>query len=249
MMWQTRLGTCIYTSKSGYKVHQNFFYRWLTLGSNTLQTVISRHNIKRPILYYLPELTLMARKNPDTCCLLGLGGAGVVHMLRSERVHPAITAVDSSDEVIHIAKQFFMADSIPNLTIIHQNANDYIRESPTRYAHLLIDLYDANQFPSECNTDDFFQNCKQILKPNGFLSLNLANVKEQWSIFQLVKSHFTNTIVLPIKKCANIIIIASNEGSTNSFLQKLEESGEIQKFIWDPSWGYAGQVDNPGNSS
>ena len=244
MRWRTKFGRCIYVSPSGYKVYQNFFYRWLTLGSNALQTVINRYNPKKPVLYYIPVLTLMARKLPGSSCLLGLGGASVAQLLTSEIPGHSIVTVDSSEEVIQIAKQFFMVDRIPCLTIVHQNANDYIRECNTTYNHLMVDLYDANNFPAECNNDEFFIHAKNKLKENGFLAVNLANYKEQWPIFEMIKKQFKNTLVIPVKKSANIVIIASAQGDKETFIKQMQSYPEIKRIVWMDSWGYVGKYKN-----
>jgi len=237
-MWQTKLGTCIYTSSSGYKIHQNLFYRWLTMNSNALQTVINRRHPEKPVLYYLPALTLMARTFPASTCLLGLGGAGVAHMLSCDT---PIVAVDNSEEIMQLAKQFFMTDRLPNLTLIHQNAAHYVEECLTQYPHLIVDLYGANYFPIECMNDAFFIHCKNRLTDNGFIAINLANLKEQWPIFQLIKKQFKHTIVIPIKKSANLVIIACNHENGEFFINRLKESGEIKKITWIIPWGYIGK--------
>ena len=239
-MWKTKWGTCIYTSPSGYKVYQNILYRWLTLGSKALQTVINRYAPQKPGLYYLPALTLMARKFPGTCCLFGLGGAGVAHMLRSKIPGQKLIAVDSSAEVIKIAQQFFMVDHIDGLTIVHKNANDYVRECSDNYAHLIVDLYDANNFPAECKNDDFFIQCKNRLEYDGFIAVNLANYIEQFPIFQLIKKQFKNTLVIPVKKSANMIIFASPIEDKDLFMNKMRETGEIKKIVWIDNWGWVG---------
>jgi spermidine synthase len=240
-MWKTKLGKCIYISPSGYKVYQNLFYRWLTFGSPALQTVINRYNPQKPVLYYLPALTLMARKFPGTSCLLGLGGAGVAHMLSSENPSLLLTAVDCSEEVIQIAKQFFMIDRIHGLTIEHQNAADYVRDCPTQYQHLIIDLYDANNFPVECSNSEFFIHCKNRLVKDGLLAVNLANYKEQLPIYQLIKKQFKNTLIIPVIKSANMIIIASLHENKEQFFNKIREAGEIKKIVWMNLWGYVGK--------
>ena len=241
MMWQTKLGRCIYTSPSGYKVYQNLGYRWLTLGSTALQTVVNRRKPQIPVLHYLPALSLMARTFPNDCCLLGLGGAGIVHMLASNTSTHSIIAVDSSEEVIDIAQKFFSLDRTPNVTIIHQNALDYVKGVMGNFFHLLIDLYDANHFPVDCSTNDFFMNCKKSLRNDGFLAINLANYKEQWPIFQFIRKHFKTTLVVPIRKSANMVIIASKNENQDAFLNKLVETGEIKKIIYVEPWGYVGE--------
>ncbi|CEG57129.1 spermidine synthase [Legionella fallonii] len=241
MRWRTKFGRCIYVSPSGYKVYQNFFYRWLTLGSTALQTVIWRPNPKKPVLYYIPVLTLMARKFPGTGCLLGLGGASVPRLLNSENPGHHIVVVDNSEEVIDIAKQFFMLDSIPDITLVQQNANDYVRECTAQYKHLIIDLYDANNFPAECNHEEFFIHAQNRLTPDGFLAINLANYKEQWPIYQLIKKHFKNTIVIPVKKSANVVIIASTHGSHEFFMNEIKSCHRFKKIVWMDSWGFVGK--------
>lgn len=241
MIWKTLFGKCIYTSPSGFKVYQNFFYRWLTLGSTALQTMINRHHPEKPVLHYISILTLMARTFPGDSCLLGLGGASVPQTLKNQRPKHSITAVDNNDEVIQIAKKFFMVDSLSDLTIIHKNAADYVQEVSITFDHLMIDLYDANNFPIECNNDAFFSQAKKRLNKDGFIAVNLANYKEQWPIFQLIKKQFKNTLVIPIKKSANMVIIASSNESNDMFINHIRTTGELKKISWMESWGYVGE--------
>lgn len=240
-MWKTKLGQCIYTSPSGYQVFQNTFYRWLTLGSNALQTVINRRKPQNPILHYLPILTLMARKYPDNCCLLGLGGAGIPHMLGSITPNQWITAVECSEEVIQISKQYFMAGTLSNLEIIHQNAREFVQRNSILFKHLIVDLYDAHNFPKECTTDDFFTACRSCLTEDGFLTVNLANYKEQWTIVQTIKKQFKASIVIPIKQCANLVLIASKNPNKEWFIEQISATKEIKNLSWTKSWGTIGE--------
>ncbi|MDI1353032.1 MAG: hypothetical protein PSV35_09770 [bacterium] len=240
-MWITKIGRCIHTSPSGYKVYQNFFYRWLTLGNNALQTVINRKNPKQPVLHYISPLTLMVRNYPYDCCLLGLGGAGVIHLLKGNSFSPQIVAVDISGEVIDIAKHYFMLDCISNINIVEQNAADYVQALSNKFSHIIIDLYGADHFPVECTNSQFFFNCKIALKKDGFISFNLANLREQWPIFTQIKKHFKNTLVIPVKKSANIVIIASNHEHIDLFIEKIRSSGEIEQIHVVSLWGYVGQ--------
>lgn len=243
-MWKTKFGKCIYESPSGYKVYQNLLYRWLTLGSPALQTVIHRYRPHKPILRYIPALTLMARHYPDKACLLGLGGAGVPLMLCHQENPSSLVAVDISEEVIDIAKRFFITDPLKNFTIIHENAANYVKNTQETYPHLMVDLYNANHFPPECNDENFFSSCKKIVQEDGFFVINLANHKEQWSIFQLVKQQFQHTLVIPIRKTANMVIIASNCQSKESFLNKIQRTKEIKRVVLVENWGYVGEFQN-----
>lgn len=237
-MWQTKFGRCIYTSPSGYKVHQNYFYRWLTLGSDALQTVINRRAPHKPVLYYLPALTYTSKIMHGRVCLLGLGGAGVPLMLAHDHSFAHMDVVDCSQEVVDIAQSFFIPDPIKQCRLITKNAYDFVSECTDRYEHLMIDLYGADHFPIECNNEAFFQACKKIISEDGFLTINLANINEQVPIFNLIKKEFAQTLVLPIKKSANMVIIASNNSNRTNFLNQLA----LKRTLWVKSWGYVGEL-------
>lgn len=239
-MWKTKFGQRIYVSPSGYEVYQNPGYRWLTLGSSALQTVINRRHPKRPMLYYLPALTLMARQFPEQSCMLGLGGAAVAHMLSASPY--SLTAVELSAEIIAIAQNYFYLNTIPNLNLIQHNALNYLQECSRHYTHLIVDLYGADSFPSDCNSDVFFQMCKERLVEGGFLAVNLANTKEQWPIVQRIKNHFKHTVVFPIKKCANLVVIASNTLQSGDFLAQVSTNKEVNCIVYDDLWGHIGEL-------
>jgi spermidine synthase len=236
-MWKTKLGICIYESPSGYKVYQNLLYRWLTLGSPALQTVINRLKPQKPVLRYLRALTLMARHYPERACVLGLGGAGVALMLSDKITSPPLVAIEKSEEVIDIAKRFFFTERLNNFTIIHEDAVEYVQKNQNQFPHLMVDLYNANYFPPECNNELFFNSCQQMLTQDGFAVFNLANHKEQWQILQSIKKFFRQTLIIPVKKTANMVIIAAPFEDKEKFLNIIQSTGEIKRILWVQSWG------------
>jgi spermidine synthase len=135
-----------------------------------------------------------------------------------------------------------MIDKLAHLNIVHQSAELYLEQCSTQFGHLLIDLYNAQSFPPECNNEHFFLQCKHRLKTNGFLAVNLANSKEQHAILELIKTHFKNTLVIPIKKCANMVIIASNHGNKEDFINMLLGTKEIKKIVLVSAWGYVADI-------
>jgi spermidine synthase len=236
-MWQTKLGRSLFVSPSGYEVVQNVLFRWLTLGSSALQTVINRHNPKNPVLHYVPVLTLLLRHKPAPSCLLGLGGAAVAHT-----VSTPMTAVECSDEVIHIANTYFYANTLSHLETVHQNALDFLGTSKKQFPHLLVDLYDAHYFPHECANEGFFLLCKERLSEDGFLAVNLAHLKEQWNLSQLVKKHFANTLLVPVKGCANVILFATKSKDEKAFVALVQQAGQLKRVVWMPDWGKVGEL-------
>lgn len=240
-MLHTLFGHCIYTSPSGYKVYQNRYYRWLTLGNNTLHTVINIRYPERPILYYIPSLILMAKSIPGSVCMLGLGGGAVAHTLLKNNTSFKISAVEISEEVITIAQRFFMIDTLQKLTVLNQNAIHFLHKNTVLFTHVLVDLYNADSFPEDCYNQQFFDLCKTCLHNHGFLAVNIANSTEQYAIFLLIKNSFSNTIILPNKKSNNIIVIANNHLAKIDFFKALQQTQKIKNISLTPYWGCTGK--------
>lgn len=239
MMWKTLAGRCIYTNDSGMKVEQNLFYRWLKFDSNALQTVIRRRQPQAPVLEYIYPLTLCARASPGKSCLLGLGGGGGAHALGPYLGSHQLDAVEIDHNVITIADNFFMTKTIKNLNIIHQDANKFVQCARIQYQHLMIDLFDANSFPENCNNTNFFEQCRRLLLPGGILTINLANIHEQWPIFNHIRNHFPySTVSFPVKNSANMVVLAYKGKSVNSLLDLLNRHQRLKQLTWDPKWGY-----------
>lgn len=241
-MWQTRFGQCIYQSPSGYQVFQNYLYRWLTLGSPALQTVLNRYYPHKPVLHYISTLTFMAQAYPNSCCMFGLGGAAVAHLLNHMQPQSRIVAVESSEEVINIAKKYFYLDKLSNLSLVHADALEFLQTSDHQYGHLLVDLYDAHHFPKALASGNFFALCKNKLLEDGIVAFNLANMYEQRSLVHLIQSQFHACIVIPVKKCANLLVIASKYDDRKWLMSRVENTGYLKNISWTESWGMVGET-------
>ncbi|MDF1684549.1 MAG: hypothetical protein P1U36_07795 [Legionellaceae bacterium] len=241
MIWKAFAGRCIYHDSSHdihLQVHQNMLYRWLTLGSDAIQTLVNRRHPERPGLSYIPLLSLAARINPAPSCLLGLGGAGVAHALSPYLGTHRLDAIENNHHIINICSRYFLTQHINNLNIIHQDAFSYVQNTPARYQHLMVDLFTATSFPENCNHVDFFGHCRRRLLPGGVLAVNLANRHEQAHIFSHIRTHFEHcTVSIPVKGTQNIIILAYKNSLIQPLLNMLE-THSAKQLTWDAHWGY-----------
>ena len=243
MIWKTFAGRCIHRdTQHKIQVHQNLAYRWLTLGSDAIQSLISRRHPERHGLEYIQALTLAARINPGPSCLLGLGGAGVPHALSPYLKNHVLDAIENNLGVIEVCSRYFLTEQIKNLHSIHQDALVYVQNSTTRYQHLMIDLFNATSFPEHCNHAAFFGHCRRLLLPGGILAINLANHHEQRPVLMHIRAHFDQcTVAIPIKGTQNLVILASKSSSKKPLLNMLEKQG-LKHLIWDSHWGYVASL-------
>lgn len=241
MMWKTALGRCIYESDSGVQVHQNARYRWLATDDDALQTLINRRRPEQPGLEYITPLVNMVLTFPGDCCLLGLGGAGIPHALFPALMNSRMVAVDNSQEVITIARQYFKTDRVTNLTIVHENAERFVQSTTQPYQHVMVDLYHSNNYPVECNTDAFFIHCKALLNSTGILTVNIINLQKQHELFRRIRQQFNQcTLVVPVKNCSNTLVFAFKMEKSESFLEKIQQIKCLHSLVWDKTWGCMG---------
>ncbi|MDF1757944.1 MAG: hypothetical protein P1U74_06565 [Legionellaceae bacterium] len=239
--WKTLLGNKIYQSQNGACVYQNLTYRWLTLGSNTIQTLINRRKPSKPELLYLQALTFTLRQMSTNTCLLGLGGGGLAHFINWNDIK--LTAVESNNEIIEIAKKYFMLGEVKNIEVIEQDAYLFVQQCTNKYKHLIIDIHDESGFPPACKNIDFFISCKKMLLPDSILAINLANQQDYLPIIEILNNLFNKRIVcIPVKKTANMVVIASNSGTVNYLINLFNQSKEVRKLIWDAKFGYIAEI-------
>lgn len=234
---KTLAGWDLYRS-SQVIVRQNLWYRWLTFQDHTcIQTLMHRQHPQKAVMPYLLPFTLALRAQPGPTCLLGLGGAAVLHVAAPYLSYYPITAVETNAEVISLGRQYFRVNSIPLLTVIHEDAQTFIPQTQTSYAHILIDLYSDKGFPETCAQIDFFYHCKQALHKNGFLALNLVNIHQELPLLGRIRSVFEQaTVCIPVPHSANMIILAAC--SKEALLSLIYASPNLKTFVWDSMFGY-----------
>lgn len=155
-----------------------------------------------------------------------------------------MTAIEINEEIIQVAKTYFMTERLKNLNIINQDASTFITNNKTQFQHILVDLFDAHRFPPNCYNPQFFSDCQNALSANGYLSVNLANRKEQYPVFQWLKHQFDmSTLVLPVRKSMNMIIIAADKPALDILIEQLKARKIIRALAWDPIWNRIARTD------
>lgn len=170
--------------------------------------------------------------------MLGVGGLAAAHYLSSGMNDFKMVAIDINAEVIDIARRYFMADHLKQLSIVHEDAKVYIKDIDQQFKHIIVDLYQQSSFPEDCKSEAFFNDCYERLETNGFLGVNLANPEERLDVFIMIQKQFgQSTVVIPVKGCANMIILACKTPSFSYLTEQLSNALKIKYLTWDPVWG------------
>jgi len=232
---KTFLGRCIYRSDHA-TIYDNGLFRWLTLGSSVLQTLMYKRDPSRAGLYYIKPLIIAAKLIPADCCLLGLGGGGVIHALSP--YNHLLMSVEYDEEIITLAQRYFKIGQQKNLILLHEDAALFVKATSQQFGHILVDIFDANHFPTSCYKAEFFSDCQEHLTPDGILAVNLANRHEQKPVYDWIKHQFQgNTLTIPVKNCANVIIFAGRRNAIEQLIEKLTAERHLYRLSWDSQWG------------
>jgi spermidine synthase len=239
--FQTMAGREIYRSTEAV-IQQNFRYRWLMFqNASRIQTLVQRKQPQRAAMPYLVPFTWPLRTQPGPTCLLGLGGGAVVHMIAPYLSQHPIIAVEQSAEVITLGRLYFGLNTMTTLTISHSNAQLFFKDNTQYYKHILIDLYSDTGFPQECNSPEFFSDCKQALDPQGFLVINLVGMPHELAVLEQIKTIFPQaTVCIPVPNSANMIVVAAK--SKSILMALIDTHPHLKAFIWDPIFGYMAKL-------
>lgn len=239
MYWKARFSRCIY-HKSQVYIFQNWRYRWLAFESMTIQTLIHRRHPERIELNYIEALILAARDQPGETCVLGLGGAGVMHALAPfyQNNTPCL-AIEHNPTVIEAAHAYFFLEKLAFLHIEEADAYTYLASNNTKFDHLLVDIFNATTFPEHCNSLDFVELCKKNLKPEGVLAVNFANIQAQMPLVRALKQCFAREILfISLPKTTNLVALCFYESGLQSFLIRLSTDPRLRSLSWQPEWGH-----------
>jgi len=115
---------------------------------------------------------MLPEQRPASALLLGLGGGTVAHLLVRRFGPLPITGVDSSPEMIAIAREAFALAELP-LTIVQADALQYVHHTDERFGYVAVDLYRGNRLVRGVLALPFLRALAARLLPGGTLAFNL----------------------------------------------------------------------------
>jgi spermidine synthase len=151
----------------------------------------------------------LAALDPINQVLLISAPGGVMDELKKYHIN-AVDYIELDPVVAEVQFRFGLIDDIPGLNIIHQDGRAYLSRSDKIYDAIIIHLPEPGTFQiNRFYTHRFFEIAKEHLSSGGVLSFSmqgygnyLAEPQRQKlsSLFNTVRSHFKNVVLLPGQK-------------------------------------------------
>lgn len=200
------------------------------LASHTQETCISRENPKVANFEYFKMVlgALYIQPKPQKILLIGLGGGGLVLMLKAILPNASIDAVEINPEMVYVAKKYFTFREDDHIKLHLMDGLDYVKQvslDNNKYDYIIVDAFSKDYIPPQFLTIKFAQMLKNILSQDGVIAMNTFYDSKyrslESSMFYTVFGEFYN-LTIPH---GNRVIIASNQ------VTKMEKIQKNAKFL------------------
>lgn len=152
-------------------------------------------------------------KDSNSILVLGIAGGSVIKTLVNEiDFKGEITGVEIDPEIISLANKYFKLNEIHNLTIIIEDANQFVQKTNQSFDLIIIDIFQDNSMPEFLFETVFIENTKSLLIPGGYLLFNtMIHTKSDQERNKLYRNHFNteefSTYSLPKVEVYNELFI------------------------------------------
>jgi spermidine synthase len=147
--------------------------------------------------------------SPDQPVLiLGFGGGSIAVILREERGLPnPIVGVELDEMMLTAGKEHFNVGKLDSLTLVNQDALDFIRQCNDKYALIITDIYIDEVVPEQFEQKEFIDHIRRCLLPGGKFVFNklvgdFKSDEERHKLEKLFNETFTDTMTyrIPVNK-------------------------------------------------
>lgn len=176
-----------------------------SLNSKTMHFSIcdvqSRMQIDRPNNLMLAYTRLMMgfllfAPNPRHIAMVGLGGGSLAKFCYWYLPDSRIQVIEINPYVIALRDEFEVPRDDHRFHVRKEDAADYVRTAQYRYDVIVADGFDANGVPASLCSRSFYDNCFDMLEPNGVLVANLHSHHEHFPVYlERIKESFAGRVV------------------------------------------------------
>lgn len=116
----------------------------------------------------------------ENVLVLGVAGGSVIKTLVEEiKYNGKITGVEIDQKVIDISNKYFKINEINNLSLINDDAFEFVLKTKEKYDLIIIDIFQDTVMPNFLFEDFFINRINFLLNLNGFILFNTMVLTEK----------------------------------------------------------------------
>lgn len=154
---------------------------------------------------------LLFNRMPDTLAMVGLGGGSLAKFCHRHLPCTRITVVEINPHVIALREEFRVPPDSKRFRVIEGDGADYVRDTTQRCDLLLVDGFDYSGLPTSLSSQAFYDDCHQMLSPEGIMVVNLHSEHPQYAqlLGRIERSFGAEVLAVDVKREGNVIVFAS----------------------------------------
>lgn len=178
------------------------------------------------------HLALALKPDAKRVLVIGLGGGAITK--RFWRDYPAmiVDTVEIDPVVVDVARRYFWLPEDERLNVYVEDGRRYVQTTDETYDIVIVDAYYADALPFHLTTQEFLQEVKAVMSPDGVLAYNVISSAEGdrsklfRSMYRTASTVWGNIYPFPIgigtdgdaNRNRNIIVLASDTRVTQTAL-------------------------------
>lgn len=190
--------------------------------SNTMSLHFSAHetqsrmDVRRPDALHL-EYTrtmmgfLVFLPEPESVAMVGLGGGSLAKFCYRHLPKARIKVIEINPHVLALRNEFQVPADSPRFRVVLGDAAEFVRSTRRRFDVLLVDGYDHNGLPKSLSSQRFYDDCSEMLGPDGMLVTNLYCDQDRWQqqLERIRRSFDGGVLIVEVDDGSNSIVFAS----------------------------------------
>ncbi len=184
------------------RVSENNLFRYLIL-DNTFHAVMWKATPTSLALPYSQVMmgVLPLVGNPQRGLILGHGGGSLAKWLGENWPDLELDVIEMDPSVVQAAERYFGYRPPPNHHVYVQDARTFLRNNPTRYDVVWVDVFARHLIPFHVTTQEFFEELRKHVNAEGVVAVNLAssdapaNVRRAQAVLTTMQLAFPDVIM------------------------------------------------------
>lgn len=121
-------------------------------------------------------------KTAEDILILGVGGGSVIKTLRNDiNTRAKIVGVEADEKMLYIAQKYFNIHHLPDIELIHQDAEEFVLKSNQYFDLIIMDLFIETDIPDFVYNNHFVVHIQKLMKNNGYLIFNTIEKNSELS--------------------------------------------------------------------
>ena len=154
---------------------------------------------------------LLFEPEPRNIAMIGLGGGSLAKFCYRHLPDSRIQVVEINPHVIALRDEFHVPPDDERFSVVQGDGAQFVRYRATRCDVLMVDGFDSDGQPSRLSSQRFYDDCFEMLQPDGIMVVNLHSGHPRYEIFvdRIRRSFNDSVLVIDGVDLANGIVFAS----------------------------------------